>query len=355
MRSRIILACVIFFAVLILAWIVWQRMHKTSPAPAVVQNAPKNTGKEPKPSYADSSPTRIHAHNLLLRKGPEFRVYVRWLEGRMARARRNVNPTFDDPESFYLDINTGVLRANIGDIGNYLNNGLENSPLKNIKLSGDGKTIKLNGTLKKIIPLPIELVGELSATSDDRIRIHVTKLNVLKIPFKFVLGMVHVSVSDLFNSKNIEGLEVRENDMYFDTQKLLPPPHIRGHLTKVRVVNPDLEEVFGEAQDKVESVEEWRNFLRLKGGTIDFGKLTMHGVDIIMIDISKDLWFNLDLTHYHDQLINGFTRVTPDSGLQIFMPDLRTIPPSQLKHNTSIEWFKNRNIPPPPEFTKNNH
>ena len=354
MRSRIILACVISFAILLLAWIIWQRMHRTGTTPAVVENTATRTGKEPKPSYADSSPTRIHAHNLLLRKGPEFRVYVRWLEGKMARARRNANPSFDDPESFYLDISTGVLRANIGDIGNYLNNGLQNSPLKNIKLSGDGQTVKLNGTLKKIVPLPIELVGELSATGDDRIRIHVTKLNVLKIPFKFVLGMVHVNVSDLFNSKNIEGLEVRENDMYFDTQKLLPPPHIRGHLTKVRVVNPDLEEVFGEAQDKVESVEEWRNFLRLKGGTIDFGKLTMHGVDIIMIDISKDLWFNLDLTHYHDQLINGFTRVTPDSGLQIFMPDLRTIPPAQLKHNTSIEWFKNRNIPPPPEFTKKN-
>ena len=352
MRSRIILICAASAAVLTVVWLLWRQMHTTTQTAAVVENASTNTAKNPKPSNADLSPTRIHAHNLLLRKGPEFRVYVRWLEGRMARARRSVNPSFDDPESFYLDIQTGVLRANIGDIGNYLNKGLTGSPLRNIKLSGDGQTVKLNGTLKKVIPLPIELTGELSATNDDRIRIHVTKLNVLKIPFKFVLGVIHVSVSDLFKSKDIEGLEVQENDLYFDTQKLLPPPHIRGHLTRVRVVNPDLEEVFGDAQEKVESVEEWRNFLRLKGGTIDFGKLTMHGVDLIMIDISKDLWFNLDLTHYQDQLINGFTRVTPDSGLQIFMPDLRTIPPSQLKHNTSIEWFKNRNIPPPPDVIK---
>ena len=43
---------------------------------------------------------------------------------------REVNPTFDDPESFFLEVKTGVIRANIGDIGNFLNaGGVANSPL----------------------------------------------------------------------------------------------------------------------------------------------------------------------------------------------------------------------------------
>ncbi len=56
----------------------------------------------------------------------------------------------------------------------------------------------------------------------------------------------------------------------------------------MRVVNPDLEEIYGDAQTDVTRVEQWRNFLRLSDGTIDFGKLTMHHVDLMMIDISKD-------------------------------------------------------------------
>jgi hypothetical protein len=49
----------------------------------------------------------------------------------MTRTRRNVNPSFDDPESFVLDVKTGVIRANVGDIGNFLNaSGSANSPLK---------------------------------------------------------------------------------------------------------------------------------------------------------------------------------------------------------------------------------
>lgn len=292
----------------------------------------------------------MFAHNLLLRKGPDFRVYVRWLQGEMTRLKREVNPSFDDPESFCLNIRTGVLRANIGDIAHYLNNGLNDAPLKNINLTGKDDEVRLTGTLRKAVPIPVELVGKLSAMPDDRIRIHVTKLNVLKIPFKALLGLLRVSVSDLFKSNSIDGIEVRDNEIYFDTQKLLPPPHIKGHLTAVRVANPDLEEVFGDAQEQVDRVEEWRNFLRLRGGTIDFGKLTMRNVDLIMIDISKDQWFDLDLTNYQKQLTNGFTRVTPESGLQIFMPDLRDISPST--QNTSIEWFKNRSIPPPPEITR---
>jgi hypothetical protein len=286
----------------------------------------------------------------MLRKGPSFRIYVRWLRGELVRTRRNINPSFDDPDSFFINIKTGVIRANIGDISNYLNaSGMANSPLKNVILSGDRDQIKLKGTVHKVIPIPVELDGTIAAMPDNRIHIRITKLDVLKVPFKGLLRGFHVTISDLFHPENVEGLEVSGNDIFLDTQKLLPPPHIRGQLTTVRVVNPDLEEIYGDAQTDVERVEQWRNFLELRGGTLDFGKLTMHHVDLIMIDISKDPWFNLDLANYQAQLVNGYTRMTPQAGLQIFMPDLRDIPQNKATQNINIEWYKNRNIPPPPD------
>ena len=90
----------------------------------------------------------MYAHNLMLRKGTDFRIYVRWLRGNMVRTRHDVNPTFDDPESFRLEVKTGIIRANIGDIGNFLNaGGVANSPLKNITLLAEDDHIKLRGTL----------------------------------------------------------------------------------------------------------------------------------------------------------------------------------------------------------------
>jgi hypothetical protein len=195
------------------------------------------------------------------------------------------------------------------------------------------------------------LVGTIAVAPANRIQLHVTRLSVLKMPVKALLGEFHLSLSSLFSPGNISGIEVSGNDIFFDPVKLLPPPHIRGELTGVRIVNPDVEETYGNAQEDVTRVAQWRNFLQLRGGTIDFGKLTMHHVDLIMVDLSNDAWFDLDLTHYQEQLVNGYTRMTPEAGLQIFMPDLDTIPKTMQNQNISMEWLKNRNVAPPADIT----
>jgi hypothetical protein len=350
MRGRV--AILVFVCILLLAFGVWHvrpTRRESQPAASATSTGTSPTGTAV-PSTPESTPTAVYAHNLMLRKGPDFRIYVPWLRGNMVRTRRNVNPTFDDPESFFLEIKTGVIRANIGDIGNFLNAGVADSPLRDIKLLADGDHIKLRGTLHKLISMPVELLGDVAATPDHRIQVHITKLSVLKLPLKGLLGGLNISVSDLFHPKGIPGIVVSGNDIFFDTLKLLPPPHIHGQLSKVRVVSPDIEEVYGDAEEAVTRVEQWRNFLRLNDGTIDFGKLTMHHVDLTMVDLSNDAWFDLDLNNYQNQLVNGYTRMTPEAGLLIFMPDLDELPKSSGNRNISMEWLKHRNLPPPPDI-----
>jgi|SRR6202049_3712523 len=357
MRARLALLAAAAVSLILLVWHFQPTEQAAKPLVSATPSPRDATSgtlsaRDGTPVLSESAPTTVYAHNLMLRKGPNFRIYVRWLRGQMIRTRRGVNPSFDDPESFSLDVKTGVIRANIGDISNFLNASGMNSPLSNITLSGDGDQVKLQGTLHKIISLPVELIGTITAVPDNRIQMHVTKLSVLKIPLKGLLGGFHIDISDLFHSHGIPGVEASSNDIFFDTQKLLPPPHIRGQLTSVRVVNPDLEEIYGNAKDVVTD-EQWRNFLQLSDGTIDFGRLTMQPVDLIMIDISNDAWFDLDLAHYQEQLVNGYTRMTPQAGLQIFMPDLDELRQrKKADKNISIEWFKNRNISPPPDVTK---
>jgi hypothetical protein len=354
MRGRFVVlvsVCILVVVVAVVLAVWYLRSGKLASQPGA---SATSTGNSPSgasgPTTPESAPTAVYAHNLMLRRGPDFRMYVRWLRGNMVRTHRDVIPTFDDPESFILEIKAGVVRANIGDIGHFLNAGdIANAPLRNMTLLADGENIKLNGTLHKLISMPVEVIGSVAATPDNRIQVHVIKLSVLKLPLKWLLGGLHITVSDLFNSRGITGVEVSGNDIYFDTLKLLPPPHIHGQLTNVRVVTPDIEEIFGNAEESATKVEQWRNFLRLKDGTIDFGKLTMHHVDLIMVDISNDAWFDLDLNNYQNQLVNGYTRMTPEAGLQIFMPDLDKIPKTTGSQNISMEWLKHRNLPPPPD------
>jgi hypothetical protein len=335
MRTKLlVLAAVLLLAGGLLLWHPWAK----PPVPvAAIQPAAA-------PTAGNQTPTVLYAHNLLLRKGPNFRVYVRWIRGEMVSTRAQANPTFDDQSSFVLDIQKGVIHVNIGDIGNYLNTNLPaSSPLKKVTIQPSGNELKINGTLHKVIPLPVELVGTLSATPQGLVRFHADKIDVLKIPMKGLLGGLHLKLDDLVEARPIPGVQVVNNSIIFDTLQLLPPPHIRGQITSIAVKPPDIEVIYGNAPNDEAKLAQWHNFLRLSGGAIDFGKLTMHNVDLTMIDASKDAWFDLDLANYQAQVVRGYTRMTAQAGLEIFMPDVNDKAPQKLTQDVSVEWLKDRN------------
>lgn len=360
-RSRYLILVLLVILVAAGAGLLWHRhMLRQAAAPAASDSSstdPSNallgvtgtTGATGAHSYTD-----IFAHNLMLRKGPSFRIYVRWLRGQIVPTHRNTAPSLDDPESFVLDIKTGVVRANVGDINNFLNTGGtgDHSPVTNITLSGDGNQMKVNATLHKLIPMHIELQGTIAAASQNRIQIHVNKIDVLKVPMKWLLGGLHVTIADLFHPQGTTGIEVSGNDIFLDTLPLLPPPRIRGKLTYVHFIYPDIEEVYGNASQDVTQVAQWRNFLKLSHGQLNFGKLTMNDVDLIMVDVSNDAWFDLDLANYQKQLTSGYSRMTPESGLQIFMPDLGTLQQVTPAANMNLDWLKNRNVAAPSDILK---
>ena len=68
----------------------------------------------------------------------------------------------------------------------------------------------------------------------------------------------------------------------------------------------------------------------------------MHHTDLTMIDVTQAPWFDLDLVNYQAQLVHGYSRMTPQAGLEIFMPDLDD--PSFKKDDgkVSLDWLKNR-------------
>ncbi|MGC2404565.1 MAG: hypothetical protein WA510_32540 [Acidobacteriaceae bacterium] len=354
--SRLVLAVAAGVAVLAICGAAYFKTHDKGPAakpvaaPSVVSAPSVQPVQSAKAAAAVAAPlTRIHAHNLSMRKGADFRVYVLWLSGHLVPTGKDVVPSLDEPDSFVIEIQNGVIHAKMADISHYMNTDAGPAmPLQNISISGNRGRISLHGTLHKLhVPVPIELEGTVSPSPDGRIRLHIDHLAVLKLPLKGVLSGFHLTIADLMGDKSVPGIEASGDDLFLDTQVLLPAPHIRGKLTSVHVVSPDIVVVYGDnAQDDAARTEQWHNFLSLKGGTLGFGKLTMRQVDLIMIDAFKDPWFDLDLVNYQAQLVYGYTRMTPQAGLQIFMPDVGKIP--QPPKTVGAEWIKNRNLPPPP-------
>lgn len=332
-----------------LCWLGWHMRSKTPAPGAAPKPAATTDATGAATNSADSDQTTVYAHNLRLRKGPNFRVYVRWIRGLMLRTDAKTVPSFDDPNSFVLEVQKGIIRVNIGDIANYLNSVSSKAPLRNISIEPAGAQLKLHGTVHKMIPLPVELTGTLSPLPDGRIQFQAAKIDVLKIPLKGLLGSFHVKLDDLVASSNLPGVQITGNNIIFDTERLLPPPHIHGTLTSVSVRPPDIELIYGSSPDDEAKLARWHNFIRFRGGSVGFGKLTMDYADITMIDASDDPWFDLDLANYQSQLVNGYTRMTAQAGLEIFMPDFdEQSSKKKSAQAVTLEWLRDRNRPLPP-------
>jgi hypothetical protein len=301
------------------------------------------------PDPGEHESTQLWAHNLLLRKGAHFRVYVRWIRGEMVRTQANQHPSFDFPESFVLEIEKGVVRVKLADVADFLNHGRPRGlPLKNIRLETvDGK-LRVTGTAHKLVPLPVRLDGSLMPLPDGRVKYHLDKLSVLKVPMKGLLGLFRIKLSNLLPDEPVPGVELAGNDIYFDTQRLLPPPHIHGQITKLTASPGELTVIYGGAKNDEEKLAQWHNFLRLTGGTVDFGKLTRRDADLTMIDAGDDPWFDLDLVNYQAQLVYGTTHMTEKAGVEVYMPNLETLSADRIKsaQGVTVEWLKNRDMSP---------
>jgi hypothetical protein len=330
-------------AALVLCALLW---HSSRPTSHLREPAPTTTQTPASINDSDdaSTPITLWAHNIRLRKGPRFRVYILWIRGEMLRTNPHVVPSLDASESFIFNIQKGVVHANIGDLTTYLNTvSAPDAPLKQIAVQPDGERLKVHGILKKIVPLPVEIVGDLSPLSNGEVRFHITKISLLKIPVKGLLGALHIQVSDIVNATHTPGIQISDNDIIFDTSRLLPPPHIRGQITSIRIAPPDIEVVYGNARNDEVKLAQWHNFLRLSGGTISFGKLTMHQADLTMIDVDDTPWFGLDLANYQAQLTKGYARITPASGVEAYMPDLDEDGPTTVPPPVTVETLRNRN------------
>ncbi|MGC2109441.1 MAG: hypothetical protein WA655_07980 [Candidatus Korobacteraceae bacterium] len=328
------------------------------------QKASSSRPADEKPASADTASVRsdtarritpggetaVLIHNVILNEPPGYKLRVRWLRGQMRPTKAGVVPSFDDPNSFTLAVQDGVIALSLADVAAVLNGGgLKGTPLSNVSLADQGQQLKLNGTLHKGLPLPIEMISDVRATPDGRIDLHATKLRVLKLPVTGLLKSLKVNLSDLVDSKGATGIQISGDDIYINPEQFLPAPHIQGKLTDVHLGSKtgDLISVFGTARADVVKVKEWRNFIRLRGGTVNFGKLTMNYSDLFLIDISNDEWFNFDLARYQEQLVNGRIQMTPEAGLRIFMPGIDKIPSNAANRTISLQWLKNRNLPPP--------
>ena len=62
---------------------------------------------------------------------------------------------------------------------------------------------------------------------------------------KGLLDLLGLDLANLINTKKVQGVSTDKDDLILNPQEILPPPHIRGAVTAVRLQGNEIVQVFG--------------------------------------------------------------------------------------------------------------
>ncbi|MEA2562338.1 MAG: hypothetical protein QOH06_3842 [Acidobacteriota bacterium] len=287
----------------------------------------EGTAKEAKAQAHSDSEVRVQMKGVDLVVDPPVVLEVHSLRGEFVPTREGEPPWFDEPASFSVHIDQGEVAMTAAGMSAVMNRYVFNypgAPVKDIKLEIEGDHIKQTATIKKKVDLKTTIEGKLSVTPEGDIRLHPDKIKADGLPVKGLLDLFDVELEEMVKTRESRGVRIDENDFILDPEKLLPPPRITGRVTAVRIEGDRIIQTFGGPSDGVAlkpSFPDADHYMFFRGGELSFGKLTMHGADLQIIDADAKDPFQFFLSKYARQLVAGESKTLSDKGLVVYMPD----------------------------------
>jgi hypothetical protein len=141
---------------------------------------------------------------------------------------------------------------------------------------------------------------------------------------KGVMDLLGLDIAKLIGGRKVRGVQTEGDDLILDPQEMLPLPRIRGKITAVEISGDQLVLVFGAGKPEVPLRA--GNYMSYRGGQLRFGKLTMDNSDMDLIDTDPRDSFDFFLDHYRQQLSAGYTKITAQFGLRVYMRDYNKLP-----------------------------
>jgi hypothetical protein len=273
---------------------------------------------------------QIDMRNVRLHVDEGIVLDIARLRGEMISRSAAKPPVFDDRRSYVLDVSAATMSIDMDSLGALMNRHVfayEDAPLKDLKIkSTDDGRLEQSGKLHKGIDLPFSMKASVSSTPDGRLKLHMESMKAAGIPATRVLDLFGLELEDLADLERRRGVSVHDNDIIISVGQVLPPPEIRGHLTRVTVEKNRVFQTFARtdarrAADLRPPDRRARNYIYFSGGSITFGKLTMKDTDLQLIDADMRDPFDFFPAKYERQLVAGYSKNTPARGLKTYLPD----------------------------------
>jgi hypothetical protein len=259
-------------------------------------------------------------------------VYIKTLNGELLPTESAEFPIFDNKDSFRLRIGYAEIDITAGDLASVFNSYVfvrANSPLKGVSMSIENGHLTIKGKLHDVGTIPFEAESTVSPTEDGKILLRTGKVKALHVPVKGIMNLFGVEIADLIKNGKIPGVEARVNDLVLDPSLVFPAPHMEGRVTATRIEGNTIVLIFGD-KNRTGKARQAGNYMSFRGNRLRFGKLTMTDVDMILIDMDPTDPFDFFLDRYKDQIAAGYSKISSNSALRIFVKDFNKLGKSKV-------------------------
>ncbi len=291
-----------------------------SAAPASSQS--EHTGNANGVVHAEMQHVNLHVE-------PGIVLGITRLRGDVLPTREGSIPALDKKESMIFTIASGEITIDTASLSTLLNRhvfGYRKSPLRDLHVSIEGDQMVQTGKLHKGLWLPFRIRASVALTTGGELRVHPTAIRLLGIG---VMGLSRKlgGMSGLLTLEPGHGARTDGGDLILNPSEMLPPPAIRGRLTSIAIEPGGLRQRFGSAGAAAGTPirregSTARNYMYFHGGTLRFGKLTMHDTDLEIVDADQGNPFDYALDRYREHLVAGHSNTTLAGGLIVMMPDV---------------------------------
>jgi hypothetical protein len=254
-------------------------------------------------------------------------VYIKTLSGELLPTEGAEFPIFDDKNSFRVRIGYAEIDIAAADLASIFNSYVfarANSPLKGVSMSIENGHLKIKGKLHDVGTIPFETESTLSPTDDGKLLLRTAKVKALHVPVKGIMNLFGVEIADLIKNGKLPGVEARGDDLVLDPSLVFPAPHMEGRVTATRIEGNTIVLSFGD-KNHAAKARQAGNYMSFRGNRLRFGKLTMMDVDMILIDMDPTDPFDFFLDHYKDQIAAGYSKISSNSALRIYVRDFNKL------------------------------
>lgn len=296
--------------------------------------APEAAAEEPAGGAArapSSGDPETEIHRVHFRVLEDAVLEIRSLRGRLERTGDGP-PYFDEPASFRIVIARAEVALTEASLAGLINGHVlayEEAPIRDveIELTADGR-IRQRGNLTKAADVPFTIEARMEVTTEGEIRLIPESIQAAGLPVTGLMDLFDIEMAEVIEAEEARGLRIVGNEILLDPERMLPPPAIRGRVESVVIEGERLVLHLGPpagertvAPGLAPPDADAPHWMFFHGGTLRFGKLTMHGADLMIVDADPDDPFEFYLQDYQEQLVAGHSRTLPDAGLLVVMAD----------------------------------